>query len=57
MICSYLRDAEVTEDNPSAAEDEDVLRLNVSVKDAVHVHVVQPQGRLHEPGHHLALWE
>lgn len=35
-----LGDAEVTENNPAAAEDEDVLRLDVAVEHAVHVHEV-----------------
>lgn len=41
MWClTYLRDAEVSEHDPAAAEDEDVLCLDVAVEHAVGVHEV-----------------
>lgn len=54
LTLSYLRDAEISQHHPAAAEDEDVLRFDVAVEHAARVHVVQPERCLHEPGHHLA---
>lgn len=40
-VVPNLGDAEVSQNDPAAAEDEDVLSLDVSVEHAVCVHVVQ----------------
>lgn len=40
-IVPNLRNAKVSQHDPAAAEDEDVLGLDVAVEHAVGVHVVQ----------------
>lgn len=57
LLITRLGYAEVAEDDPAAAENEHVLRLDIAVENAIRVHVVQTQGDLNEPGHHLALWQ